>query len=110
MIKSLTGIRFYLFLIVFLRHLDWFQNKMHFPKLNTLHWIFFTMSFFFVLSGFCIGLGYSEKFQALKWKNVYDFLKKKISKNISIIFHYRSIYANFLVFTAKLKLAIKIYL
>ena len=86
MVKSLTGIRFYLFLIVFLRHLDYYQGKMHFPELNTLHWIFFAMSFFFILSGFCVGLGYSDKFQSLTKENICLFLRKRFLKLYPLYF------------------------
>ena len=87
MIKTLSGIRFFLFLIIFIRHFDYI-NQTHsiLPNYHTLHFVFFAVSCFFILSGFCIALGYFEKFKKLSKETLIDFYKKRLIKLYPLYF------------------------
>ncbi len=82
MIKSLTTIRFFLFLLIFCGHLK--DIAVHSPVgkslFNVLNQNSFAVLFFFVLSGFCISLGYQKKFEQRSIKSTVDFLLKRFLK------------------------------
>ena len=81
-IDSLQGIRFYLAVLVFLCHLNTVlvseQGKKVFESFcNNGN---YAVTFFFVLSGFCMALGYSERFYECTGKEWWCYIKKRIIK------------------------------
>lgn len=82
MINSLTSIRFYLFLSIFVSHFFFLKKSLigNFLFENFLYNGNFAVTFFFILSGFCIALGYSDKFQALDFDKIKNFIMKRIIK------------------------------
>lgn len=81
-IKSLESIRFYLALSIFLCHLDTVLVSTEGKKIyeTFFHNGNFAVTFFFVLSGFCMALGYSEKFSAFLRKDFWKFMNRRLSK------------------------------
>ena len=82
MIKSLQSLRFYIILLIFVTHLFFIQNI---PVLSNIYSKYFSngaigVTFFFILSGFVIRLGYGEKFKKITLKNYFNFIKKRIIK------------------------------
>lgn len=82
MIRALTGLRSILFLLIFCTHFRIVINDS--PLGKSLFEVLFLgrygVLFFFLLSGFCVALGYSEVFSALSFKNIVAFLKKRLLK------------------------------
>lgn len=81
-ILALNGLRFYLFLLILATHYKYiikvsYIGEKLYPLLNQGH---FAVLFFFVLSGFCIALGYHEKFDNLNKSEIFAFIKKRIFK------------------------------
>ena len=82
-ITSLNGLRFYLFLLILATHYKYIIAETPIGKtlFSTLNQVgIFAVLFFFILSGFCIALGYSEKFETVNRTNIIDFLKKRMKK------------------------------
>ncbi len=82
MINALTSVRFYLFLSIFLSHFSFIKKSQigNFLFENFLYNGNFAVTFFFILSGFCIALGYSDKFQVLDFDKIKTFIMKRIIK------------------------------
>lgn len=82
MINVLTSVRFYLFLSIFLSHFSFIKKSQigNFLFENFLYNGNFAVTFFFILSGFCIALGYSDKFQVLDFDKIKTFIMKRIIK------------------------------
>lgn len=81
-ILSLNGLRFYLFLLILATHYKYIINispigQNLYPFLDQGQ---FAVLFFFILSGFCIALGYSEKFDIINKTTYFSFIKKRIKK------------------------------
>lgn len=86
-INNLTGIRFYLFLIIFIRHFDWINISYQIlPSWHTLHCVNWAVTFFFVLSGFCIALNHDDMFKKLNTSNFFNFLKTRFLKLYPLYF------------------------
>lgn len=81
-INSLESIRFYLALSIFLCHLDTVlvSTEGKYIYESFFHNGNFAVTFFFVLSGFCMALGYSERFSEINKKGFYDFIKRRLRK------------------------------
>ncbi len=81
-INSLESIRFYLALSIFLCHLDTVlvSTEGKYIYESFFHNGNFAVTFFFVLSGFCMALGYSEKFSDFTRKDFWEFMKRRLSK------------------------------
>lgn len=81
-INSLESIRFYLALSIFLCHLDTVFVSTEGKSIyeTFFHNGNFAVTFFFVLSGFCMALGYSEKFSDFTRKDLLEFMKKRLCK------------------------------
>lgn len=81
-IKSLNGLRFVLALFVFLCHSAYFGLNEKTAFLSTFIGSLggIAVTAFFVLSGFCIYLGYSDKFAQLTKESYFRFEKKRIKK------------------------------
>lgn len=82
-IATINGLRFYLFLLILATHYKYIiqisdKGKALYPYLNQAG--IFAVLFFFILSGFCIALGYSEKFQTVNKNVVFEFIKKRMCK------------------------------
>lgn len=82
MINALTSVRFYLFLSIFVSHFFFIKKSQigNFLFENFLYNGNFAVTFFFILSGFCIALGYSDKFQVLDFDKIKNFIMKRIMK------------------------------
>lgn len=89
-IKCLNGFRFVLSLFVFFAHNSFYnfsdneKLKLFFTKYSHLGGVAVTA--FFILSGFCIYLGYGCKFSKLTKESYFDFLKKRIIKIYPLYF------------------------
>ena len=88
MIKSLNGIKFLLFLFIFGSHFkllitdsDIGKQFYHFFALGR-----FGVLCFFLLSGFCIALGYSEKFKNISKDFYFKFIKKRFIRIYPLYF------------------------
>ena len=83
-IDSLNGLRFFLFLFIFLHHiyLSIDYQLLYFPGVSSILRQFgnFAVTFFFILSGFCISLGYSDKFMNFDKDSILQFLKRRFIK------------------------------
>lgn len=79
MIKSFNGLRFLAALSVFLVHVP-FTSSSNFITENLFNNAGFAVTFFFILSGFCITLGYQNKFESVTRDNFLLFMKKRIVK------------------------------
>jgi len=82
MINSLNGIRAFLFLLIFGAHFKYViiysdLGKSLFNFFNTAR---FAVLFFILLSGFCMALGYYNKFQTLSKQNYFDYIKRRFIK------------------------------
>lgn len=82
MVNALTSVRFYLFLSIFVSHFFFIKKSQigNFLFENFLYNGNFAVTFFFILSGFCIALGYSDKFQVLDFDKIKTFIMKRIIK------------------------------
>lgn len=82
MVNALTSVRFYLFLSIFVSHFFFIKKSQigNFLFENFLYNGNFAVTFFFILSGFCIVLGYSDKFQVLDFDKIKTFIMKRIIK------------------------------
>ena len=83
-IKGLNGLRFILFVFIFAHHFYLFTDYSYFYNFNLNRFLDqvgnFAVTYFFMLSGFCIALGYSDKFSILHFKNYFEFIKKRFFK------------------------------
>jgi peptidoglycan/LPS O-acetylase OafA/YrhL len=99
MIKSLTGIRFWLFLSILVNHI--YTNIIVNSEIGrsgpSLFFGPFAVLFFFVLSGFCIAINNFDKFANISFNSIKNFMVKKIVKFyplyiltglIILVFHY----------------------
>lgn len=88
MIRSLTGIRFWLCLSVLCVHLPFPRYERSFGPLvdSLVHNAGFAMVGFFVLSGFCTALGYSKKFGELSRVNYTQYIKRRLWKLYPLYF------------------------
>lgn len=88
MIRSLTGIRFWLCLSVLCVHLPFPRYERSFGPLvdSFVHNAGFAMVGFFALSGFCTALGYSKKFECLTRENFASYLKRRLWKLYPLYF------------------------
>ena len=80
MIRSLKGIRGILALCIFISHLTFLKNT-EFEGIYSEYLVGFgayAVLFFFILSGFGIGCGYSKKFNNIFKKETLTFYKKRI--------------------------------
>ena len=93
MVRSFFGLRFLLALSVLLVHLPFPREKAFGVLIDSLfNNAGFAVTFFFILSGFCTALGYSEKFDTFN-KNVFlNYYKKRIVK-IYPLYIFTSIWA-----------------
>ncbi len=82
MVNALTSVRFYLFLSIFVSHFFFIKKSQigNFLFENFLYNGNFAVTFFFILSGFCIAIGYSDKFQVLDFDKIKTFIMKRIIK------------------------------
>lgn len=88
MIKTLNGIRALLFLFIFGAH---FKYVIAYSELGAKLFNFFNLARFAILafvllSGFCIALGYTDKFNALSKENFIVFIKKRFLKLYPLYF------------------------
>lgn len=78
-IKSFSGLRFIFSLLIVLNHMRFLMQD---EVTNHLFFYFhnggFSVTFFFLLSGFCIALGYEGKFEELSLKKTVDFTLKRV--------------------------------
>ena len=81
-ILSLNGIRFYLFLLILATHYKYIIEDTPIGKTlySYLNQGCFAVLFFFILSGFCIALGYSKTFDTIDKMSYFSFIKKRIIK------------------------------
>ena len=88
MIKSLTGIRFYLFLFVLLNHIytNIIAKTAYKESFKGLFLGGDAVLFFFILSGFCIAINYAEKFNKLALTSVKEFISKRLVKFYPLYF------------------------
>lgn len=70
-VKSLSSLRFLFFISIFLSHYIW-NGEFLFPMGGPMG-----VSFFFILSGFSLSMGYGSKIQSIDMK---EFLKKRLIK------------------------------
>lgn len=79
-IRSFSGLRFIAAVIIFLTH--YFTQIGGAPNqyLANIANFGYVVSFFFILSGFCMTLGYSNKFQECSRQCTLSFLKKRLKK------------------------------
>lgn len=82
MIKSIQSIRFYIILSIFITHFYFLGNT---PYISDIYTKYLSngalgVTFFFILSGFVMRLGYGDKFQKISLNNYISFMKKRISK------------------------------
>ncbi|MCR5261094.1 MAG: acyltransferase [Candidatus Gastranaerophilales bacterium] len=100
MIKNLTGIRFYLFLFIWWSHMGNFvpfsYKEIIYPCMQTAA---FSVTFFFMLSGFGLTLGYADKFSDnfYEYKN---FIKKRFVKLYPLYFLTGLVFFNPLIWFA----------
>ena len=88
MIKSLTGIRFWLFLSILINHV--YTNIIVNSEIGrsgySLFFGPFAVLFFFVLSGFCIAINNLDRFANISFETVKTFMFKKIIKFYPLYF------------------------
>ena len=82
MVKTLNGLRALLFLFIFCTHFKYTISYSPLGKslYNYLNLGRFAILFFIILSGFCMALGYSDKFKVLSVHNYVEYLKKRFIK------------------------------
>lgn len=88
MINSLTSIRFYLFLTIFVSHFFFLKKSLigDFLFENFFYNGNFAVTFFFILSGFCIAIGYYDKFPVLDYEKIKNFIITRIIKIYPLYF------------------------
>lgn len=77
MIKTLTSLRFYMAIIIFISHLAIL------PSINFNNYLNnggYGVIFFFILSGFVMAINYKDKFEAVTKENWLTFVKKRIKR------------------------------
>lgn len=88
MIKSYRGLRFYFAILIFVNHLNFISATT--GGKNIFEGVFhnggFAVTFFFILSGFCMSLGYRDKFDVLTKKKYLEFEMHRIKKIYPIYF------------------------
>ena len=82
MIKTLTGLRSILFLFIFCTHFRWavYGSEAGRSLFEILFLGRYGVLFFILLSGFCIALGYADKFSTISAEKYGNFLKKRLIK------------------------------
>lgn len=82
MITNLNGIRGILFLLIFGTHFKYIIMKSDIGHMlyNPLDHGYFAVLFFFLLSGFCMALGYSDSFEIVTKNNYKEYIKKRLIK------------------------------
>lgn len=82
MIKSFNGLRFYFSIFIFLNHCVFLRYTSTGASIfeKFFHNGGFAVDFFFILSGFCMYLGYSKKFQSIELSRVKSYIFKRIKK------------------------------
>ncbi|MCF0215923.1 MAG: acyltransferase [Fibrobacteraceae bacterium] len=83
MIQSFNGLRFLAALSVFLVHVPFTQSS-GFITDNIFNNAGFAVTFFFLLSGFCMAQGYGKRFEVLNKENYKGFVKKRIYKLLPV--------------------------
>lgn len=89
MIKTLNGIRFFLFICILLTHIKYMicATPIGLKYFNIVkNSGEFAVTFFFILSGFCIAQGYSEKFSTCTKSKLSHFYKKRFLKSYPLYF------------------------
>lgn len=81
-ILSFNGFRYFFSLLIFLNHCTFLREnrrgKIIFEKY--FHNGGFSVAFFFLLSGYCLALGYSDSFMTLTYEKYQVFLAKRLRK------------------------------
>lgn len=82
LIDNIIGIRGILFLLIFGTHFKYIIKDSSIGKLlyDTLDNGGFAVLFFFLLSGFCMSLGYSDKFMDINLQKYKSYIKKRLIK------------------------------
>lgn len=81
-VKSFQALRFLMITSVFLAHISFIMTNERAEKFFYRHLNngIFGVCFFFILSGFCIYLGYYEKFNTITAKSYFKFIQKRMVK------------------------------